>query len=207
MPRIARGVMLPAGVGAAPARRLARRRLSLAALPLLVLALDLILVESTPGYVVTGLLDEPAHAATAALVLAVAGRRRPAWVVGFLLGAVAIDIDHLPQTFGSDVISEGTGRPHSHSLLTVTLLSIVALATRGRPRALAAGAALGVVTHLSRDLATGGVALLWPLSTATVVVPYELYAVLLTVLTLAGIASLRQRAKDVAEGDPTDSSP
>lgn len=185
------------------ASRISHRRLSLVALALLVvlvLALDLVLASGTHGYVVTGLLDEPAHAATAALVLAAAGPRRPLWIAGFVLGAVAIDIDHLPQGLGSDVISTGTRRPFSHSLLTIAVLSIVALTARGRLRALSAGAALGVATHLGRDSATGGVALLWPLSAVTVTAPYALYAVLLAVL--AARADARMRAVNAITASP-----
>src|SRR5581483_11130565 len=73
------------------------------------------------------LLDEPAHLATALLLLAAFGLgplRR--YAVAVALGTVLIDLDHLPAYLGSDVLTQGTPRPYTHSLTTV--LAVLALA-------------------------------------------------------------------------------
>ncbi len=138
-----------------------------------VLLLDGAIAVSHLGFPALGLLDEPAHAATAILVLAALKPGHPLqWLIAFFVGAVGIDLDHVPLLFGSDAFSSGTGRPYTHSLLTVALaLGLAAATPRGRSVVLAF--ALGLVTHLSRDLATGGgVALLWPFTPHRLLVPY-----------------------------------
>ncbi len=117
----------------------------------------------------TGLLDEPAHLATAALgllaVCPVVRFTRP-FVVGALVASVAIDLDHLPLYLGVRWVAPGgMGRPFTHSLATVAVLGLGAAVLRSY-RAPLAGAAAGLVLHLGRDIAEGvpGVPLLWPVS-------------------------------------------
>ncbi len=137
---------------------------------------------------VVGLLDEPAHLATAWLGLAALAPRplpRQVWW-GALTASVAIDVDHVPLYLTDGAFSVAGGRPPTHSLLVMVLLA--ALALPRRTRWLLLGAAAGVLLHLLRDVATGpGVPLLWPLSDASARVPYWTYAVL--VLALAGLAT------------------
>ena len=67
------------------------------------------------------------------------------------------------------------------ALVVAALVAVCA--PRARPALLAFGA--GVLTHFSRDLATGGgVALLWPLSAHRVVVPYAVYVAALALLAV-----------------------
>jgi len=147
-------------------------------------ALDLL--QSAHGWPVpvVGLLDEPAHLLTAWLALAACSPRTARlrllpWV---LLGAVAIDLDHVPLYLGADgITADGGGRPVTHSLLTVAVLLALAVVA-GRPLS---GLAAGVGLHLARDLATGpGVPLLWPMDSSDVRIPYLPYLLFLVVLTL-----------------------
>lgn len=146
-----------------------------------------------------GLVDEPAHLATGLLLLANLPSPGRIWVISFAVAIVAIDLDHLPLLFGSDALSEGTGRPYAHSLVTVALLVVVGAAW-ARAREIAFGVAAGVLAHFLRDLATGGgVSLLWPVSTASTTIPYAVYAAVLTVLAvrlwaLGGRAAANSRA-------------
>jgi inner membrane protein len=154
-----------------------------------VLLLDLVAAARPWPVPVVALLDEPAHLLTAWLVLGVLPRRtrppRP-WV---LLGAVAIDVDHVPLYLWHVGTATENGRPVTHGLLTVLLLLAAALAVR-RLRAPLTGLACGVTMHLVRDLATGpGVPLVWPLSPASVLVPYGPYAALLCVAAVATVAT------------------
>lgn len=127
-------------------------------------------------------LDWSAHLATTLLLLAglVPVIRRPIFLAA-IFTSVAIDLDHLPQYLGTDALTHGTFRPYPHSLATVVLLlALAALWRRARPLSL--GAAIGVSAHIWRDLALGGIALLWPLSNATFTIPYALYAGTIAVL-------------------------
>ena len=155
-------------------------RLPLALLAL-VLAVDAVVAATGPPLWVLGLLDEPAHLATAGLALLAAGvRGRTALLV--LAGAVAIDADHVPLYLGVPGVEAAGGRPFTHCALTLLVLAVVGL--RWRP---VLAVAAGVALHLLRDLATGGgVPLLWPLD-VVVEAPYAVYAGVLVVLAvLAG---------------------
>lgn len=172
-------------------RRLRRPGVMAAALAT-VGAMDALIALLDPPFPALGLLDEPAHVATGVIVLACLARgvRSAGWLVAFWLGAVGIDLDHIPLVFGSQAFSHGTGRPYTHSLLTIAIALAVA-ASRPRARPLALAFVLGLCTHFSRDLATGGgVALLWPLDDAKVVLPYAAWLAALS--ALAVVACLRQ---------------
>ena len=135
---------------------------------------------------------------------------------GLLVMSVAIDIDHLPAEFASTGILYGNlPRPYTHALWLLALLILIALAAhlrarspgsrrdrqtdgglepaaQGHPRAaftalLFAGAAWGLASHFFRDLGTAPIALLWPLSSAALQMPYRWYLgplILLAILPL-----------------------
>jgi inner membrane protein len=117
------------------------------------------------GLLSTGLLDEAAHLATAAIGLMVlaclidAPRR---FYAAALAASVAIDLDHIPLYLGW--LGEDGQRPVTHSLATVVVFACAAAASR-RHRAVLAGVVTGLVLHFARDVAEGppGVRLLWPL--------------------------------------------
>jgi hypothetical protein len=108
-----------------------------------------------------------------------------------LVASVLIDLDHIPGYLGSHILTGGTPRPYTHSLATVLVLVVVAVC-RPRWRGRELGAALGVLSHLWRDLAEPsgtGVALFWPISDRAVTTPPALY--LGSIALLALIALLR----------------
>jgi inner membrane protein len=148
-----------------------------------VLVADGLLHLLNPPYPALGLLDEPAHLATAALVVLAIAPRHRVFAVSALVSAVVLDLDHLPQELGSDLLTRHTSRPVTHSLAGLAL--IVAAAGLSRRRAVVAGVACGIASHLLRDLATGGgVPLLWPLTDSELQIPYAIYVALLGALTL-----------------------
>ncbi len=138
---------------------------------------------------VTGALDEPAHLATALLVVLVVARwpttLRGRVLIGAALAAsVVIDADHIPLYAGASTVAQG-GRPFSHSLAAVTVLLLVGVAARGRWRSVFFGAGLGVALHFVRDVATGpGLPLFWPFDVTNLRLPYPLYVGLLALLGL-----------------------
>jgi inner membrane protein len=155
----------------------AARRLALLGL---VIFLDVMIRTTRPSYAVLGLLDEPAHLATGALVTAAGsaahgGLSRNTWIAA-LASSVLIDLDHLPRALGSDVLTAGTPRPYTHSAATVLCLAIACVATRRRTASpILAGCVIGVSAHLLRDAGTAPVALWWPASDAGVTIPYRVY--------------------------------
>jgi inner membrane protein len=133
----------------------------------------------------TGILDESAHLLTASiLVAALPLPRDELFLRGALAGAVLIDLDHLPGEFGSAALTRGNGRPLPHSLPTVAVLLACAapLSTIARPLFL--GAAVGVLTHFLRDIATGRLPLRWPHDRRRVTIPYGFYPALLALASL-----------------------
>ncbi len=138
---------------------------------------------------VVGLLDEPAHLATAWLGLAALAPRslslRAWWAA--LVASVVIDVDHVPLYLGDGAFSVDGGRPPTHTLVLAALLAVLAAPPRAR---WLLGVSAGVVLHLARDLVTGpGVPLLWPLVDGTLRLPYWSYAA--TLVALAVTASAR----------------
>jgi membrane-bound metal-dependent hydrolase YbcI (DUF457 family) len=106
--------------------------------------------------------DETAHLATTACLLSLLGGGRPrSFYAGAALGSVALDVDHLPMyAMGNP----RTYRPSTHSFPVVVVAAGAAAFATGRRRAILQGATFGLVSHLLRDLLTGGAPILWPLS-------------------------------------------
>ena len=156
------------------------------------LADDLLISSRHWSVPMLGLLDEPAHLTTAALLLASVGalrRGRPVLIT--LVASVALDLDHLPLYAGAPM--GAGGRPPTHSLATVAALAAAGLLLKRRRSDLLACAA-GVTLHLVRDLATGpGVPLFWPVSARAIEVPYPAYAAMLLAAGAAASAAARRR--------------
>jgi membrane-bound metal-dependent hydrolase YbcI (DUF457 family) len=127
-------------------------------------------------FALVGIVDWVAHVATGVVLVAlVRPPRRMAAAI--LVCSVVLDVDHLPLELGSDVLTAGTPRPYTHSLLTLLVVLAIAAATRSQ---IALGAFVGLAGHLFRDLGTGdGVALLWPLSDAGMSIPFAVYVAVL----------------------------
>jgi inner membrane protein len=171
------------------------------ALLALVLVLDLVwsLTGEPSSATEFGIVDEPAHLLTAALlllVLAAAVRSPPplSFALAALVASVAIDLDHIPAELGWEGLTRGTPRPYTHALWTVALFVLLGVAARGALRPISLGVAFGVCAHLLRDLAFGGgVALLWPLSEQGMKLPYAVYAGVLAAATMVALLSLRRQ--------------
>lgn len=153
-------------------------------------------------FALRGLLDWPAHLATALAILGALTRVRRAlpdqrfgWTM--LACSVLIDVDHLPAEFGSYVLTDGTPRPYTHALWVVIVLTLAWATARffvswhGRPRPatvelILAGAAWGVAAHFVRDIATAPMSFWWPITETAVSVPYWWYVAALAVFVALG---------------------
>lgn len=134
-----------------------------------IIAIDHLIWRRRVPLVVVAVCDEAAHVATTLLLLAPFHRRLPRrFLVGSLVGSVAIDIDHLPMYAGVPLLTRRSARPVTHSLMTPAAAALWAARGHGASRPLAWGVTAGLVGHLLRDLTTGGVPLLWPWSSRTV---------------------------------------
>jgi hypothetical protein len=167
-----------------------------------------------------GLLDWPAHLATALVILGALVRVRkklPDQRFGWMMLAcsVLIDLDHLPDEFGSEVLTAGTPRPYTHALWVVIVIMLAWAAARCiaarsgylRPATIEltlAGAACGVAAHFVRDIATAPMSFWWPVTNMAVEVPYRWYVVTLAVIIAIG-PTRRHSDFENAELVPTDS--
>jgi inner membrane protein len=142
-----------------------------------VAAADLVLSRKRPPWIVVGLFDEPAHLATAGVVLANLRPSSGEWAVGFIAGAALPDLDHVPLALSRVHPNVDDPRPVTHCLLAVApLFAAAQLQPPGPRRDALSGAAAGTLAHFARDLAVGtGVALLQPLTGRSFKVPYTLY--------------------------------
>jgi hypothetical protein len=165
------------------------------------------------NFALRGLLDWPAHLATALAILGALIRVRGAlpnqrfgWTM--LACSVLIDLDHLPAEFGSDVLTNGTPRPYTHALWVVIVLTLAWATARffiirfGRSgpatvELILAGAAWGVAAHFVRDIATAPMSFWWPVTKMAVEVPYWWYVLALAVLIAIGPVPRRAPFADV----------
>jgi inner membrane protein len=149
-----------------------------------VAAADWTIRRRRPRWIVVGLLDEPAHLATAALVLVNLRPRSPEWAAGFMAGGSLPDLDHVPLALSRIHPSVDDPRPVTHCLLAVApMFAAARLAPAGLARDALEGAGAGALAHFARDLAVGtGVALFQPLSGRHFKVPYPLYLAALAAL-------------------------
>ncbi|HTT51408.1 MAG TPA: metal-dependent hydrolase [Streptosporangiaceae bacterium] len=193
--------------------RLAARRLVSLALVLAVVTTDLTISWHGFGFVPRALADEPCHLATALVVLGAMTRVRgappsPAFGWTMLACSVLIDLDHLPQEFGSSILTAGTPRPYTHALWVVLVLVLATAVARSWSRRatahapatmtlILAGAASGVSAHFLRDIATAPMSLWWPVTDAAVQVPYRYYV--LALLAIIAVPSARRRVKGDGE--------
>ena len=163
-----------------------------------ILGLDLLwsVVASSTAPTEFALVDEPAHLATGLLfvlaLLTLVRSRQPSlsFLAAAVVGSVALDLDHVPELLGWHGLTAGVPRPYTHSLVAPLALIVVGALVGGRIRPIA----FGVGAHLVRDLCTGpGVAVLWPLSSAAVRLPYLIFVASL-VLTAAAIVVAARRS-------------
>jgi len=160
-----------------------------------VLVLDRLL-RLLPARPLAGVVDEAAHLATGSLVLAAWPEPDGGFVAGLAAGSVLIDVDHVPELWGRAWLRPRGVRPLPHSLATPALIAALG---RGR---FARGAAVGLVAHLVRDLATGRtrVALLWPLTRRGFSIRYRTYVGALALLALKGGSGSAPRPRESRPG-------
>jgi inner membrane protein len=197
------------------ARLAAKRRVSLALIAAIVIV-DIAIPWAGWGYlprwqglsfVPRAVIDEPCAVATALILLGAITRFRGAppdpklgW--SLLAWSVLIDIDHLPQEFGTSVLTEGTPRPYLHALWVLVLLILATVAARywsqsvKTPATVAttqilAGAAWGITAHFLRDVATAPMSLWWPVTKTAVQQPYWWYV--LELLAIVAVPPVRRR--------------
>jgi len=154
--------------------------------PLVVVAIDCIYGIFSPRLAVAALMDEAAHITTAGLLI-VALTNCPSleFSLAALASSILIDIDHVPMQLGWDVLTRGTPRPYTHSVLSVIIAGILGLTLKLDAGRIARGVSFGVAAHLLRDVATGGgVSLFWPVTNRNVHVSYSSYIVLLCLLSV-----------------------
>jgi inner membrane protein len=198
------------------ARLAAKRGVSLALIAAIVIV-DLAIPWAGWGYlprwqglsfVPRAFVDEPCAVATALIVLGAITRFRgappdPKFGWSLLAWSVLIDIDHLPQEFGTSVLTEGTPRPYLHAFWVLVLLILAILVARywsqhtKAPAAVAvmqmlAGTACGIGAHFLRDVATAPMSLWWPITKAAVQEPYWCYV--LELLAILAIPPVRRHA-------------
>jgi membrane-bound metal-dependent hydrolase YbcI (DUF457 family) len=160
-----------------------------------IFAADALLEAMSLSVALRALLDELSHVGTVYIVL-VRLRLCPSrsFVQGAMLGATLIDLDHVPMAMRRRGDLTGQPRPRLHSLLPLLAIGAYSRWLAERRGCTFRGAAFGFVTHLMRDMATGGVPLFWPLSARTVRMPYRIYAAALlcsgTVLFPSPLAAL-----------------
>lgn len=170
----------------------------------LVVGLDRI-IPSAGSYARLGVLDEAAHLASTALVLlAVVTSRGAAVPRGFAVGALVagnlIDVDHVPVVLGSDLLTRGSERPYTHSLVTCAVLLLLAMSDR-RLYQVCSGAALGVAVHLLRDTSTSTAPLTWPLSYESWSLgPWPYLVVVAGSVVTVTVGSLRRADRDPCAG-------
>lgn len=171
------------------------------------------------GFTQRALLDEPCHLATGLVCLGAITRflgRPPGPGFGWsmLICANAIDLDHLPQEFGSSVLTAGTPRPYTHALWVVVALALGTLASHRRSgcagtassssmASIMFGATCGVSEHFLRDIATAKMSLWWPVTSSAVEVPYWWYVTTIVVMALVPVTRRRgngNRVKQPAHG-------
>lgn len=171
------------------------------------------------NFAMRGLLDWPAHIATALVILGALIRVRRAlpdqrfgWAM--LACSVLIDLDHLPAEFGFWGLTHGTPRPYTHALWVLIVLTLAwatarfAVIQSGRPRPataelILAGAAWGVAAHFVRDIGTAPMSFWWPITKTAVEVPYWWYVLALAIVIAAGsVHSHRVMHANPAAEDP-----
>lgn len=158
------------------------------------------------SFIPRALIDEPCAVATALLVLGAITRLHgappdPKFGWSLLAWSVLIDIDHLPQQFGTSVLTEGTPRPYTHALWILIAVIGVGYAARywrfgvqtsasAATASILTGMAWGIGAHFMRDLATAPMSMWWPFTKATVQVPYWSY--MLELLVIVAIPLVRK---------------
>lgn len=173
-------------------------------LALIIVFIDIVLLAST-RLSVHGASDEVAHALTALLWGSLAlSAGLPVILPVVALGGMFPDLDHVPMILYQMPSLPHTSRSVLHTLLVI--LIFLALAWRFRRwRRVWGSMALGVASHLARDMATGTVILFWPVSGHPFSIPYLAYLGTLAVcVVVPALLPRRERARPVCQSSDLD---
>lgn len=136
-----------------------------------------------------GMYDETGHLLTALVVaIGVRALRLPVPVWSVLVGGMVLDLGHVPQMMGYIGSLEGSTRNGSHSLAVVVVLACLGFIDRRRAN-IYLGIAIGAVSHLWRDMGTGTVALMWPITETVYGTLYTRYIAGLIGMAMAMVGS------------------
>ena len=125
-------------------------------------------------WILVGIVDHPAHVATASLIVLNLPARSRGWTAAFLAGSLLPDLDHVPLALSRVHPTLDDPRPVTHCLLEVAPVGLLAAATREERLR---GLTWGMLAHFVRDVGVGtGVALLWPAVRRPLRMPYPAYA-------------------------------
>lgn len=164
---------------------------SLSAIAILIVALWM-LEHSEPATATLelhGAMDVTGHIITALIAaIGVRALRLPVPLWTILLGGTVLDLGHVPGFFGYVNALEGSTRNGSHSLFVVALLALVGFPDRRHANAWL-GLAMGATSHLWRDMGTGTVALMWPITETVYGTLFTRYLAVLAGMSLAMIGS------------------
>lgn len=141
---------------------------------LIILFIDVVLLNAA-RLSIHGAADETAHVLTALLwgVLALSAGL-PVVLPVVALGGMFPDLDHIPMLLMGMKSLPGSSRSVLHTLLVILIFLALARWHR-RWRWVWGSLALGIASHLARDMATGTVILLWPVSGHPFTIPYLVY--------------------------------
>lgn len=176
---------------APPKSPLLRSLAYLAAIAVCLLAIVAIrfLEPADKTLMVHGVYDELGHLLTvlvAAIGVRALGLRVPLWSV--LLGGVILDLGHVLQMLGYVNALEGSTRSGSHSIAVVVLLACLGFLDRRRAN-IWLGIAIGAISHLWRDMGTGTVPLMWPITETVYGTLYTRYLAGLAGMAIAMVGS------------------
>jgi membrane-bound metal-dependent hydrolase YbcI (DUF457 family) len=170
------------------------------------LAIDAFVLPRLPLRPISGVVDEAAHAATGIALLSALPRVDEPFARGLAAGSILLDVDHVPELWGSRWLRPRGVRPLPHSFWLPGALLAVGI---GRSNRAALGAGVGLGGHLLRDLATGktAVPLLWPITRRRFRVRYRKYAAVMALLAAVGATRRQPASPPPAPAGPSPAQP
>lgn len=136
-----------------------------------------------------GAFDVSGHLITALIIgIGVRALRLPVPLWSILLGGIVLDIGHLLTDLDLLEQLQGSSRNGSHSLFVVAVLALIGFVD-WRHANIWLGLAMGASSHLWRDMGTGTVALLWPLTDTVYGTLFNRYLAVLGGIAVAMIGS------------------
>jgi membrane-bound metal-dependent hydrolase YbcI (DUF457 family) len=138
---------------------------------------------------VHGAMDVAGHLLTALIAgIGVRALRLPVPLWAIMLGGVVLDAGHTLNWMGYTNALEGSSRNGSHSLFVVAILACLGFMDQRRAN-IWLGIAMGATSHLWRDMGTGTVALMWPITETVYGTLFSRYLAVLAGMSLAMIGS------------------